>query len=107
MMNSVFDKSHVYATYSFGRYSVKLWEQLRPDHAMRVGVIVGYVLTKTATGELVQVKVTGRFEPNSHSIWPLEERLQAAYAINERYFPNAVRVADSVLDVMTREYWNY
>lgn len=54
MMNSVFNKSHVYATYSFGRYTVKLWEQLQPNCAMRVGVIVGYVVTNAATGELMQ-----------------------------------------------------
>lgn len=73
---------------------------------MRMGVIVGYVL-ETADGELVQVKVTGTFEPCPDSIWPMEERLEEAYAVNERYFSNAVRVADSILDVMQREYWGY
>lgn len=106
MMNSIFTKSHVYATYSFGRYRVRLWEELQPDYRMRVGVVVGYVL-ETADGELIQVKVTGKFEPNPNSIWPMEERLAEAYATNERYFSNAVRVADSVLDVMMREHWSY
>lgn len=104
MMSSLFEKSHVYATYEFGRYSVKLWEQLRPDYALRVGVIVGYVVTNAATGELVQVKVTGKYDPRNDT-WPQDERLRNAYAINNRYFSRAVRVANSVLDVMEREYW--
>lgn len=106
MTNSVFEKSHVYATYNFGRYSVKLWEQLQPDYAMRMGVIVGYVLTNAATGELVQVKVTGAYDPRSDTM-PQEERLRNAYAINDRYFSRAVRVADSILDVMVREFWTW
>lgn len=104
-MNSIFSKSHVYATYSFGRYRVRLWEELQPDYIMRMSVIVGYVL-ETANGKLLQVKVTGKFEPRPDSILPIEERLHEAYAINDRYFPNAARVADSVLDVMMREHWN-
>lgn len=106
MMDSLFNKSHVYATYSFGRYSVKLWEQLQPDHAMRMGVIVGYVVTNAATGELVQVKTTGAYDPRNDTM-PQYERLRNAYAINSRYFSRAVRVADSILDVMEREYWTW
>lgn len=103
-MSSLFEKSHVYATYEFGRYSVKLWEQLQPDSAMRLGVIVGYVVTNAATGELVQVKATGKYDPRNDTC-SQDERLRNAYAINNRYFSRAVRVADSVLDVMEREYW--
>ena len=69
-------------------------------------MIVGYVVTNAATGELVQVKATGAYNPRNDTM-PQEERLRNAYAINNRYFSRAVRVADSVLDVMEREYWTW
>lgn len=104
-MLSKYETSNVYATYDFGRYHVRLWEQVEFDCYMRASVHVGYVLEIAATGETVQIKTTGHYAPEwDESALDKKYRLEAAYAINERYFPGAKRLTVTLLGLAARDW---
>ena len=104
-MLSNFEKSNVYATYNFGRYHVKLWEGISLDCYLRASVCVGYVVEDTTTGKTVQINTTGRYAPEwDEDLTMKKYRLEKAYAINDRYFPNAERLTATVLGLAARDW---
>ena len=104
-MLSNFEKSNVYATYNFGRYHAKLWEEITLDCYLRASVYVGYVVEDTTTGKTVQINTTGHYAPEWNEDLTMKKyRLEMAYEINDRYFPNAERLTVTVLGLAQRDW---
>lgn len=104
-MLSKFETSNVYAVYNFGRYHVKLWEEITLDCYLRASVTVGYVVEDTTTGQTVQINTTGYYAPEwDEDLTMKKYRLEKAYAINDRYFSNAEPLTVTVLGLAQRDW---